>query len=330
MRAIVLLSGGLDSTLAAKLMLDQGVRLTAVNFTSPFCLCSGRAGCGVKAAEMARKLGIPLVVKDLGEKMAATVIAPKYGYGSAVNPCIDCRILKFIEARKLAEETGAEFIVTGEVLGQRPMSQNLKAMNLIEKESGLERLVVRPLSAKVLKPTIPEKKGWVDRKKLLSVNGRSRREQFKLAELNGIKGFACPAGGCLLTDKNFALKTMDLALGGMFSADNARLFKYGRYFTLGRYFKLCVGRDEQENRIIETQASRGDILIKAEGRGPSAVARGRISAHGLRAAINICAFYSRYVNEISFNVKILPGETAVYSVNRAVSPQEVEQYKLSA
>src|SRR3990170_2260758 len=210
MKAISLLSGGLDSTLAARVLLDQGIELEALNFLTVFCTCTNRGETCLASQKAVQGLGIPLKVFNVSNEYLGVVKHPKHGYGSNINPCIDCRVFMLKKAKQYMEETGASFIVTGEVLGQRPMSQRKDAMRLIEKEADLKGLVLRPLSAKFLPVTIPEKEGWVDREKLLNIQGRSRKPQMKLADDLGIRDYPCPAGGCLLTDPSFAKRMKDL------------------------------------------------------------------------------------------------------------------------
>ena len=192
-KAIALMSGGLDSTLAVRLIKEQGIEVVALNFKSPFCLCDGKAseGCKSHAKNAAEQLGIEVKVIHKGLDYMDVVRSPRHGYGSAINPCVDCRIYTFNTAKRYMEEVGASFIVTGEVLGQRPMSQRKDPMFLIERESGLEGLIVRPLSAKRLPPTIPEKLGILDREKFLSIEGRSRKEQIKVADDYRIEDYPC-------------------------------------------------------------------------------------------------------------------------------------------
>jgi len=209
-RAVGLLSGGLDSTLSAKLMLEQGIEVYAINFTSPFCTCTPKsAGCAAVITAV-RELGdIPLRRVALGDEYLEMVRNPRHGYGSGMNPCIDCRIMKIRKAGEYMGDIGASFLFTGEVLGQRPMSQHRQAIQMIDRESGLEGLVLRPLSAAHFKPTRPETEGWVDRSSLLGISGRSRKPQISLAAEKNIRNYPCPAGGCLLTDKNIARRMDD-------------------------------------------------------------------------------------------------------------------------
>jgi tRNA-specific 2-thiouridylase len=211
-RAVLLLSGGLDSTLAARMMLDQGVELFALHFTSPFCTCTraSGSGCRSQAQTVAERMGIPIRTVSKGSEYIEIVRNPRHGRGSGENPCIDCRIFTLRKAREYMEQIGASFLVTGEVVGQRPMSQRSDAFRIIEKRSGCQGLVLRPLSAKHFEPTIAEREGWVDRESLLAISGRSRKEQIRLAQAWGVGDYPCPAGGCLLTEKTFSLKVRDL------------------------------------------------------------------------------------------------------------------------
>jgi tRNA U34 2-thiouridine synthase MnmA/TrmU len=244
MKAIVLLSGGLDSTLAARIVLSQGISLEALNFLTPFCTCTKRGESCLASQKAVKTLGIPLKVFNVSEEYLNVLKNPKYGYGSNMNPCIDCRIFMFKKAKDFMLESGASFIVTGEVLGQRPMSQRRNTMLLIEKEAGLDDLILRPLSAKFLPPTIPEREGWINRDKLLAIHGRSRKPQIKLAEDLGIRDYPCPAGGCLLTDPIFAKRVKDLMVHQIdFSLNDIHLLKIGRHYRLSPKLKLIIGRN---------------------------------------------------------------------------------------
>ena len=255
MKAIALLSGGLDSTLAARVVMEQGVGLEALNFMTVFCTCTQRGATCLASQKAVEALGIPLKVLNVSEEYLCVVKNPKHGYGRNMNPCIDCRIFMLKKAKAHMEESGAAFIVTGEVLGQRPMSQRRDAMRLIEREAGLEGLILRPLSAKALPVTVPEKEGWVDREKLLRVQGRSRKPQIELADHYGIHDYPCPAGGCLLTDPGFAKRMKDLMVHDPdFSLNDVHLLKMGRHFRFSPGAKLIVGRQEEENQKIQTFA----------------------------------------------------------------------------
>ena len=272
-KAIALLSGGLDSTLAVKVMLDQGISVEALNFTSPFCTCTGKnSGCKSEAVRVAEEFQIPIKVMNKGVEYLEILRNPKHGYGKGMNPCIDCRIYLLQKAREYMVETGADFVFTGEVLGQRPMSQRRDTLRVIERESGLEGLLLRPLSAKHFKPTIPEIEGWVDREKLLSMQGRSRKEQFELAAELDVKNYPCPAGGCLLTDPSFVGKVRDVFDHAQeLNLRDFRILKVGRHFRIGPRTKVIMGRNDAENGLIEGVVLAGEATLRWSG-GPSPLA----------------------------------------------------------
>ncbi|MBI5826619.1 MAG: 7-cyano-7-deazaguanine synthase [Deltaproteobacteria bacterium] len=298
-KAVALLSGGLDSTLAVKLMLDQGIEVHALNFTSAFCTCNSggvnKGGCRSESKRVADEFGIPIKVVTKGLDYIEVVRNPRHGYGKGMNPCVDCRVYMFRQARGYMEEIGASFIITGEVLGQRPMSQRKDAFRVIERESGLEGLILRPLCAKQLEPTIPENTGLVDRDKLLSMLGRSRRGQIDLAEELNINDYPCPSGGCLLTDKMFSKKVRDL-LDHKLDVTKKDLLnlKTGRHF---RYegVKVILGRDEAENLKIRNAVEPGDTLLEPAGfPGPLALVNGEAGSGVIDFAAGLIV---RYANE---------------------------------
>ena len=276
MKAIALLSGGLDSTLAAKIVMEEGIELEALNFLTVFCNCTHRGETCLASKKAVEDLGIPLKVLNVSEEYLTVVKHPKHGYGRNMNPCIDCRIFMLKKAKDYMESSGASFIVTGEVLGQRPMSQRREAMRLIEKESDLEGFILRPLSAKFLPASIPEQRGWISREKLLTISGRSRKPQIQLAERYGIRDYPCPAGGCLLTDPGFAKRIRDLmAHSPEFSLSDVHLLKIGRHFRLSPKLKLVVGRNAEDNKKLEAFTHKGDVLLKAAHHpGPLSLLRG--------------------------------------------------------
>ncbi len=221
-----------------------GVELEALNFLTVFCTCTNRGETCLASQKAVETLGIPLKVFNVSEEYLRVVKFPRHGYGRNMNPCIDCRIFMLKKAKAYMEESRAAFIVTGEVLGQRPMSQRKEAMRLIEKEAGLEGFILRPLSAKFLPITIPEKEGWVNREKLLNLQGRSRKPQIELADHFDIHDYPCPAGGCLLTDPGFSKRMKDLMIHDpAFSLNDVHLLKMGRHFRLSPEVKLVVGRN---------------------------------------------------------------------------------------
>lgn len=289
-----MLSGGLDSTLATKLMLNLGIDLEAIYFYTVFCTCNrGNNGCGFHAQRIAREFAITLKVMDVSQEYLGVVKRPKYGYGSNLNPCIDCRIFTFKKAKEYMQEIGARFLVTGEVSGERPMSQTLRSMKIIEKESGLTGLILRPLSANLLEPSIPEREGWVERGRLLSIQGRSRKPQIKLAQELGIRDYPCPAGGCLLTDPIFSKKVKDLIEHNELDLDNINLLKTGRYLRLSPEIKLVIGRNEEENKRLVNFARPEDWIFQViESPGPTALACGKSIENYISEICQQIAFYA--------------------------------------
>lgn len=292
MKAIALLSGGLDSTLAVKLIIDQGIEVEAVNFVSPFCLCNRGGRC--HAHEAAEKFGVPLKVIPKGEDYLELVSHPRHGHGSGMNPCIDCRIYMLRKAKQYAEKTEASFIFTGEVLGQRPMSQHRRAMQLIDREAGLEGKVLRPLSAKLLPETEAEAKGWVDRTRLMDIRGRSRKPQMKLAQEKGITDYPCPAGGCLLTQKEFAEKVSRLLqFKGKLTFHDVSLLKIGRHFWMEEAH-VIVGRNEFENRQLLSLSRQDDCLFEVPNCGsPVTLLEGQRTKETVEKAAWLTARYSK-------------------------------------
>ncbi|MFQ6101317.1 MAG: hypothetical protein ACE5OS_08805 [Anaerolineae bacterium] len=284
-KAIALLSGGLDSTLAVKLILDQGIAVEALNFVTPFCNCNRKGRC--EAKHVADELDIPCKTIAITDEFFQVIRNPRHGYGSGMNPCLDCRILMFSRARERMEKISAAFVFTGEVLGQRPMSQHRRAMRTIERESGLDGRLLRPLSARLLEPTLPEKEGLVDREKLLALQGRSRKPQMALAEELGISDYPCPAGGCLLTDPGFARRMRDLMrFRPDFDLNDINLLKIGRHFRLSPQTKAVVGRNEEENHRLLILARQRDLLFEVKGCGsPVTLLRGETDVGELCAAI---------------------------------------------
>jgi len=290
MKALALLSGGLDSALAAKLILDQGIEVVALNFTSPFCLC-GRGGCG--AIGVARQLKTPIKIINSGEDYLKVIRKPKHGYGKNMNPCIDCRIYMLKKAKKYAEEIGAAFIFTGEVLDERAMSQHRKALDVIETDVGLKGKILRPLSAKLLPKTEAEKKGWVDGEKFLDIRGRSRKRQLKLAKSYEINDYPCPSGGCLLTYKEFAGKVRDLFKHKKkMQMKDILLLKIGRHFRFKKS-KIIVGRNKDENKRLRDLKGVDDYHFEAPDYGsPVTLLQGPKTKEAIEIAAALTARYS--------------------------------------
>lgn len=310
-KAIGLLSGGLDSTLAVKIILDMGIEVIALNFLSPFCNCTSKnSSCKSEALKVAKQFGVKSKTMFLGEKYLEMVRNPTHGYGSNMNPCIDCRIMMFKDAKKVMAEENASFIFTGEVLDQRPMSQRRDTMNIIERESGLKGLIVRPLSAQYLKPTIAETNGIIDRDKLLKMRGRSRKPQIALAEEKGIYDYPCASGGCLLTDFHFASRLKDLhKFQSAANLNDAKLLRIGRHLRLNEDCKVIVGRTQEENEKLERMAQTGDhLFVAADYKGPLVVARGKIENGAMEMISAITAYFSKAPKstEMTINVSEFP------------------------
>jgi tRNA U34 2-thiouridine synthase MnmA/TrmU len=295
-KAIGLLSGGLDSSLAVRIMLDIGIEVIALNFLSPFCTCTRKgAGCKSEALKASKQFGIKSKTLFLGEKYLEMVKSPKYGYGSNMNPCIDCRIMMFKDAKQFMIDENASFIFTGEVLGQRPMSQRRDTMSIIERDSGLKGLIVRPLSAQFLKPTLPEINGIINRNRLLKIRGRSRKHQMALAEEKGIYDYPCASGGCLLTDYHFVKRLKDLyRFQNPIGLNDARLLRVGRHLRINDRCKIIVGRNKEENEKLEKLAQAGDYVFRStEHKGPLVVVKGKIDNGAMETISAITAHYSK-------------------------------------
>lgn len=302
-KAIILFSGGLDSILAAKILQEQKIKLLGINFKS----CFFNEGV-VKT--MAEKINLDLNFIDFFKEQMRLVKNPKYGYGKNMNPCIDCRILMLEKAKEIIKKKEFDFVVTGEVLGQRPMTQNKRIMKLVEGKSGLKNLILRPLSAKLLDLSIPEKNNWVNRNKLLNISGRSRKEQIKLAKKYNIKNYPAPAGGCLLTDPEFSNRLRKLIeICPKCQENDIELLKVGRHFFIKKT-KIIIGRDEKENQKIKKLAQSGDNLIEMKDfTGPLTLVRkygkGIISLKALDKAKDLTQYYSlkaRNKNNIMFKI----------------------------
>ena len=293
-KAIGLLSGGLDSTLAVKLMMNQGIKVTALNFITPFCTCT-RKGCRHEANRIAKNFDISIKVVASGDEYIQMIKNPKHGYGKNMNPCIDCRIFMLKKAKEYMEEMGASFLFTGEVLGQRPMSQRREAMTIIEKKAGLEGLILRPLSAQFLKPTIPEREGLVNRERMFNIRGRWRKPQMELAEEFGIEDYQCPAGGCRLTDPQFTKRVKEAFEHDEDGIKDMNLLKYGRHFRLPSGVKVIVGRNEEENSIISKFAGERDLLMEVVGFGsPITLLKDSRNEEDVKMAASVCVRYSNY------------------------------------
>jgi len=320
-KAVALISGGLDSILAAKAVKDSGIDVSGIYFRTPFCLRK-KKGQGTPeelAAALSVNAGIALHIQDLGDAFLKIVEHPAHGHGKNMNPCIDCRILMLQKAREFMEQHGAAFLITGEVIGQRAMSQHRHSMRLIDKEAGVEGINVRPLSAKLLDPTVPEQQGLIDRNKLYDFNGRSRQPQRELAVMLNVLDYPNAAGGCLLTDPIFAARLKDLLKSGVYDANNIELLKLGRQYRLSPETKLIVGRDESENSDMERLAQTGDCLLAPPDdiAGPTGLLRGAVSEAILRLSAGILCRYCDLKGRASLDIRLrtIPeAETKIISV----------------
>ena len=332
-KAIALLSGGLDSTLAVKMMLDMGIEVEALNFTSPFCTCTGKnSGCKSEAVRVAQEYNIPIKVVHKGLDYLEIVRNPVHGYGKGVNPCIDCRIYLLKKAKEYMRESGADFVFTGEVLGQRPMSQRRDTLRVIERESGLEGLLLRPLSARHFEPTIPEKEGWVDRDKLLDIEGRSRAPQMQLAEDLDVKNYPCPAGGCLLTELSFVPKIRDVFdHSEELNLRDFKMLKTGRHFRIGPDSKAVMGRNEADNNHLENVRHPGEAALTwLDGNTPVAIITGKQDQELYDLSARILLRYTKAEPGAECRMELrCNDEKQVFTVVNDLGPEAVDEYLVS-
>ncbi len=310
-KAVGLISGGLDSTLAARVLMEQGIEVHGFNYATGFCSNDQRRAVGRPGESLERlrnealragsDLGIQVEIVPVEKEYFKVVTSPKFGHGAHMNPCIDCRIFMLKKARDQMDAVGARFVFTGEVLGQRPMSQHLAALRTIEKEAGLEGLLLRPLSAQHLPETIPEKRGWVDRARLLAISGRSRRGQIALAETFGIADFPQPSGGCCsLTDETFSRRLRDVLSHQVPfepGTEDSVLLKVGRHFRLSHQVKVIVGRDEAENAFLARHLGGRWWLEVPDAGSPLVLVQGELDEGLKRFVAGIAARYSSRKNE---------------------------------
>jgi len=299
MKALSVFSGGLDSMLATQLIRVQGIDVLALFFETPFFSSK-------RAETSARSMDLPLKIIDITHRHLEVVKRPKHGYGGNMNPCIDCHALMFRIAGEMLQRENSHFVISGEVLGQRPMSQNKQSLARVASESDLGGLLLRPLSAKHLPPTIPEEKGWVKRELLMDFQGRTRKPQMELARKFNIKGYPSPAGGCLLTEKVFSRRLKDL-LSEQHDPDrkDIALLKLGRHFRIAPHAKLIVGRNKTENEEIRALSRKNDLLLSSISvPGPTVLVSGMPSNTALKLATAITVAYSDVGNNESVAVRV--------------------------
>ena len=329
MKALALFSGGLDSALAIKIIKDQGIEVIALNFVSHFF-----GGKNEKAENMAKQLGVQLEYVNFSSVHTGILKDPVHGRGKNMNPCIDCHALMFKTAGDLMEKYGASFIISGEVLGQRPMSQNYQALEKVKALSpGLENLIVRPLSAKLLPESEPEKLGWIDRSKLLDIQGRSRKTQMELMDKFGIVDYPTPGGGCLLTDPAYSKRLRILEEDGLLEDENSNLFhllKIGRFFRFEKGKYLIVGREQEDNLKINEFKDYGSLFIRGkEVPGPHMVGFGDLTQDEIDFALDLFSRYSKVKGTTEITLLLNGKDITIPAVNLENLNEKIKKYQIT-
>lgn len=330
-KAVALISGGLDSLLAAKVIQEQGIHVEGINFYTGFCVEGHTHAIRKKdrakpkrnnALWVAEQLGIKLHIIDIIEEYKAVVINPKHGYGANLNPCLDCKVFMVQKAREWMEKNNFDFIITGEVIGQRPKSQRKDTMPVIARESGADRLLLRPLCARNLEPTTPELEAWVEREKLFDFSGRTRKPQMALADRFGFADYAQPAGGCcFLTDAQYSHKLADMwkSRGDRsYELDDIMLLKVGRHLRPRPHFKMIIGREDGENKFLQGYRKQYTHLFTTSHKGPLVLIDGNVEDADLDLAAQITARFSqgRDADKVDVEIHRLNSE----SLTRQVKP----------
>ena len=315
-KAIGMLSGGLDSRLAVRLMQGQGIQVLGLHFYTGFCIASRNRRVGRverpsarhEALDAGAELDVPVEMIDIAHEYTSVVLNPRYGYGSGMNPCVDCRIFMLRKAREYMEQVGARFVFTGEVLGQRPKSQHRQQLRTVERESGLEGLLLRPLSARLLPPTVPEKEGWVDRDQLLNISGRGRKEQIALADDLEIGDYPQPAGGCcFLPDPHFSRRLRDFVSHHSPDAvtpEQMALLAVGRHFRLDDQVKVIVGRDEGENNYLTWAGADHWHFSTPDFPGPVGISADTLTEEHVAQIAGLVASYSDGKSQTQVRIEV--------------------------
>ena len=322
MKALALFSGGLDSILAAKLLQKQGIDVECITFETPFFSAD-------KARAGAAHAALPVLhVFDITEDHLVMLRSPRYGYGKNMNPCIDCHTLMLKKAGEFMAATGACVLATGEVLGQRPMSQTKQSLHIVAKNSGYQDHILRPLSAKLLPVTKAEQDGLVDREQLWDIQGRGRHRQMEAAAEFGIKDYPPPAGGCLLTDVMFSKRLKELFAHDDFTIPSLHLLKTGRHFRINERLKVIVGRHHRDNALIEQYAKSSDIMLHtANFPGPTTLISGNASPEELRTAASLCVLYSDAPKDQPVKVNVFQDKTTLSVIEiQAAGKEQAAQW----
>ncbi len=327
MRAISLFSGGLDSMIAVKLMREQGIEVTALHIKIGF---SGTRDLSTLMQKRAELAGAEFRIVDVRESYIQDILfSPVYGYGKNFNPCIDCHGYMFKIAKAMMEELGASFLVTGEVLGQRPMSQRSDALKQVSKLANdkEDKLILRPLSAKLMEPTTPEIEGWVDREKLLDISGRSRERQLSMAAAWGWEDYESPGGGCLLTEPIYSQKIREFIAHDTFEVADIDLLKFGRHFRLPDETKLVVGRHQEDNEALEALAHPDYLSIRLPVPGPYSLIHKEATSADIELALRIALTYGKSKSDEVYTVSFAGAE---YTVQPFASKAEAQRYFFNA
>jgi tRNA-uridine 2-sulfurtransferase len=329
-KGIHLYSGGLDSMISAKLLLDQGIELIGLHFILPF-MSPAADPLAFISSQRAKYIGLSLRFERCGVDYMKMAQNPPHGFGSHMNPCIDCKIFFLRRAAEIMREEGASFVSTGEVIGQRPMSQKKDMLNHILKEAGLEGRLLRPLSALKLKSTIAENEGIVDRSRLLDISGRGRYRQMALAAQWGITDYAAPAGGCLFTDPNVARRIKDLyEHHASFSLDDVYLLSLGRHFRMNDSMKFIVPRNEEETQELETYADKADLFIRPDFAGPCLFVRGECKNEDIEFLVSVIVRYGKPAKNgtTALSVVTADGKQTEYTAGAPADDASLERMRI--